>query len=971
MALFNLNFIDNEINCKSYDSFKSWCEKSIQSIKVNDILIIHVNIRSINKHWDELNAILSKVIDKISCIVLSETHTKKGDEKKYNIPGFYQIASSRVNREGGGIMMFIKEYNNKITLVDRHIATTYEYVNVIFNGIYIIGIYRPPDSNKLNFINEIEINILEKNYDKLVFCGDININMLNVNDYTVIQYETKMGEYGLTNQINLITREEITNQKVVASCLDHFFTKLPKISSESAVIKSKISDHYPIGLILFNIDKPELLNCKNNTAIDYNKLKKELSKIKWEYIQNLKDPAEIYKLIKQNFQYLRKLCVFEVKENKYKDKIKNEWITPYIFKCLEKRDKMFRKCKSNLTNVIYRDEYKNFRNYVTKLLNKARIKYERKIFLMIMSNMRLAWKFINIKLGRSINNIDDIIMKYFNDIPIKRVADNFALEFIEGVQKVIHNCNIHFSVLNLPNFNVHFVLPKITLENIKNIIKSFDLNKAPGEDGISVRDILAGGEELENVLLTLVNKCIETSVYPNELKKSIVRPIFKNGNHKEYGNYRPIALSGLVDKTIQRHLAINLSKFLSDNNLINENQYAFQKNKSCNKLLTDFAEYVNTELEQNKHVLILFVDLSKAFDTLLHEIVIRELERIGVVGSALELIKSYIKDRKIIVEINKIRSDEYEVNVGVGQGTCVSPILFLIYVNTLFSVLRNCKALMFADDLAIIISHSCFVEAQKLLQININHLSHWAHDYGLIINNKKTKVMHVFNSFMRKNEKVEVTIHTNNCLHNFRQNCKCNIIEQVETQLYLGALIDQDFKWNDHIFKVLNRIKQVIPAIYNIKETVNEKTLRNLYFALVHPFIIYCIICWGFVDSGAITQLINMQKRILKIMKKGLKFKVSENIYKYWGILPLKKQAILSLIVEKYNEHHGKLKNFEYSTRLSQKETLVTPKYVNRFGERTHKVLLPKIWNKIPTELRSLEKMNEVKKYVKNWLLNN
>jgi hypothetical protein len=970
MAVQNFDFMLNEFetNCKYYDNLNEWLKNSIKYVNINNLIVLHLNINSIKKHWNELLIYLDKFLDNIFCLILCETKTKKSEEKNYVLHGFYQIASSRENRDGGGIMMFIKEYNNKIVLIDKHMSETYEYVNASINDILIYGIYRPPDTNKISFINEIEKNILSNKYEKLILCGDININLLNENDNSVNEYESKLYEYGLSKQINLVTREEFYNQKIVKSCLDHIFVKLPNLNCESAVVKIKISDHYPIGLVIYNNEKQLIDSNKPCTTINYNKLKKELSKIKWDYIAKLKDPVEIYKVVKKNYEYLHKVCLLEKKNLNNIRNSKNEWITPYILRCLENRDLLFRKCKSNPTNLLYREKYKTLRNFVSKLIIKTRTKFERQIFLMIMKNMRLAWRFINAKLGRSVSNIDDIILKYFNDLPIKRVADNFALEFIEGVQKVIHNCDIKFSVVNLISPIQSFYLPKITLDNVRNIIKNFDLNKAPGEDEISVSDILAGGENFINIIQIFVNKCIEKTIYPNDLKKSIVRPIFKSGNHKIYGNYRPIALSSLVDKILQKHMTINLTQYLADNNIINSNQYAFQKGKSCNGLINEFSEFVNCELEVNKHVLIIFVDLSKAFDTLLHKIVVQELERIGVIGKPLELIKSYIRDRKIIVEINKIRSEEYEVNVGVGQGTCISPILFLIYVNTLFSVLKDCKALMFADDLAIIVSNLNFLEAQKILQININHLSNWAHDYGLLVNTKKTKVMHIFNSFLRKDEKINVKIHSNQCLHNFRQNCTCDFIEQVENHLYLGAIIDQDFKWNDHVYKVVNRIKQVIPAIYNIKETVPEQYLRMLYFALVHPFIIYCIISWGFTESGALTQLISMQKRILKIMKKGEKFKENENMFKYWDILPIKKQAKLALIIEKYNVDHGELKTFDYCTRLSQKEKLVTPKYVNRFGERTYKILLPKIWNQIPLELRSLQSLNDIKKYIKIWL---
>jgi hypothetical protein len=519
-----------------------------------------------------------------------------------------------------------------------------------------------------------------------------------------------------------------------------------------------------------------------------------------------------------------------------------------------------------------------------------------------------------------------VILRYFNDIAVEQVTNNFGYEFVEGVKKLLHKCDIKFCIKEIVNVNVSFDLPLITLEGTKKIIKSININKSPGEDNITIKDIIAGGDQIAEVLTMFVNKCITTSTYPDQLKTAIIRPIFKGGNHKIYSNYRPIAISDIIDKILQKHFTGNLTDYLSNNNLIHENQYAYQKGKSCTKLIIDFTDYVNIELEKNNHVLVIFVDFSKAFDTLIHEVVIQELENIGIIGPELELIKSYLKDRKIIVDINKVRSDAFEVKVGVGQGTNVSPILFLIYVNTLFSVLDKCRVFMFADDLAIIVSNNNFEDAQKILQNNINHLTNWAHDYGLLINIKKTKVLHIFNSYLRNNEIIKVIIHDNSCLHQFRQNCKCMEVEQVKFYLYLGVIIDQDFRWNLHILKVINKIKQVIPAIYNLKLIVKKSTIRNIYFALVHPFIIYSIVAWGFVESGPMTQLIKIKKiYILKVMKQGEKFKENEDIFKYWEILSVKDQAKMSLILDKYFEYHSELKTINYNTRLAEQTQFITP----------------------------------------------
>jgi Reverse transcriptase (RNA-dependent DNA polymerase) len=965
-----------DIDCKSYENLDKWLKIKKSCNANKKFVIVHLNIRSLKKHWDEFIIVIHKYLTIINCIVLSETDTKIIEECMYDIPNFVQIAKSRKNlnrTKGGGLMFFVSKKCN-LTLLEQQEVINYEYISAVINGIKVYGIYRQPDSNVKEFIHEIEKNILSNNDEKIILIGDFNINLLNEEDNLVIKYESFLAKHGFYKQINTVTREEIINNKVTATCIDHIFIKYPKFECNTVVIKVKISDHYMIGMEL-NLETNDYNNYSNNskTIVNYRKLENELGKVRWHFIKNLKDPNEIYNELKYVYNMLHKTCSDEIikNDNKIRNNKNFEWITPYIIKQIEIKDKLFRKSKSNPSNIYYRENYNKARNYVNKIIKTAKQNHKRKVFGIIGKNMRLAWQFINKQLGKKITKIDDIILRYFNDVPLQHVANNFAVQFIEGVNNVIHRCNVKFNIMNYEIPECSFYLPKINIEGTNKIIKSIDVNKAPGEDKITVRDILMGGKNVVEILTIFVNACIDNCTYPENLKTAIVRPIYKSGNHKMYNNYRPIALAVMADKVLQKHMTGNLIDYLDKNNIINENQYAFQKGKSCTKLIIDFTEYINNELESNMHVIVMFVDLSKAFDTLVHETVIQELQRIGVIGPPLELIKSYLKDRKLVVEINKIKSNVYEVDVGVGQGTNISPILFIIYVNTLFAILNKCKALMFADDLAIIVSHKNFLEAQKILQTNINHLINWAHDYGLLINNKKTKVMHIYNNYMRKDERINIIIHSNTCLHKFRNDCKCETIEQVYIHTYLGVIIDQDFKFNHHITKVINRIKQSIPAFYNLKTIVDQKTIRNIYFSIVHPFILYSIVAWGFTTSGSMTQLLKMQKRILKVMKSGEKFNENDDIFKYWNILPVEKQAKMALILEKYSDYHGELRIIKYDTRNAEQVNLKTPKYINRYGERTFKVLLPKIWNQIPVKLRNITETKIIKKEMKKWLILN
>lgn len=165
---------------------------------------------------------------------------------------------------------------------------------------------------------------------------------------------------------------------------------------------------------------------------------------------------------------------------------------------------------------------------------------------------------------------------------------------------------------------------------------------------------------------------------------------------------------------------------------------------------------------------------------------------------------------------------------------------------------------MFADDLLIIVANENFIEANKILQRNINQLIRWSHDYKLLINTNKTKVVHFYNQYLRRNDEVNLKMHSNTRLHNFQDDCNCEKVETVKEFKYLGVIFDQDMNWNIHINSIIKKLRSIIPQIFMLKNKVNEKMLRNVYFGLAHPFLLYGITSWGFTESGPMSNLKKM-----------------------------------------------------------------------------------------------------------------
>jgi hypothetical protein len=191
--------------------------------------------------------------------------------------------------------------------------------------------------------------------------------------------------------------------------------------------------------------------------------------------------------------------------------------------------------------------------------------------------------------------------------------------------------------------------------------------------------------------------------------------------------------------------------------------------------------------------LCLFIDYSKAFDTVDPDLLLKDLNEIGICGPVLKLIENIIKNREIAVKIRDMVSEIKQLKCGVIQGGIISAKFFLIYVNGIFKILKFCLGKMFADDLLLIATHKDFTTAHKMLQYDFDRVLEWSHDRKLIINRKKTKSMHIYNKYLRKNEELKIIAHSNKCLHNFQISCNCDAVDEVSNYIYLGAKIDNNF----------------------------------------------------------------------------------------------------------------------------------------------------------------------------------
>ena len=249
-----------------------------------------------------------------------------------------------------------------------------------------------------------------------------------------------------------------------------------------------------------------------------------------------------------------------------------------------------------------------------------------------------------------------------------------------------------------------------TEEEIINIASSFKPGKAAGHDKISMSTIKQSIHCIATPLTHIINLSIAHGVVPI----ARVVPIFKSGDQTLFTNYRPISVLPCFSKFLERIIYNRILLHLNNFNILYDNQYGFRRNHSTSLALVDLYDKISRALDRKEFVAGVFIDLSKAFDTVNHNILFDKLQHYGIRGLALDWVKSYFFQRSQFVEYNGHRSLPEVIRCGVPQGSILGPLFFIIYVNDLCDAFRL-ESIFFADDTNLFISEKDQVTLNNIL----------------------------------------------------------------------------------------------------------------------------------------------------------------------------------------------------------------------------------------------------------------
>lgn len=733
----------------------------------------------------------------------------------------------------------------------------------IGNKTLIITVYRSgrgDDDMFLQLFDQLLNDIVDK-YSRIFILGDFNIDFKGASSI-LSELASIMECYGLCAAIVDYTRV-FNNSK---SCIDNILTNICKDDFVSGVIEPGISDHYG-QYINVNLDVESVVKrhkVRKITKLGLLKLKSDLENMNFNDIYEA-DSVEYMA------DSLLTRCMTSISQHIPLCTVgDNAAPVNWFNNCLKEKRKSLSTVKlisNNSSNVLYKDLYKLLLIDYKKSIVLAKRKAYDEYIENSHNRSKDVWKIIKYETNQLNPNTDS------NNIS----ADDYNNFFVHVASDVIKDLSIDADLqstllMNIPCVPHSFAFLPIIEDDIRDAIRHRKRSHSYDMYLMSSSLIEVMGPFLIKPLTHLFNKCINEGVFPNSLKKSRVVPIYKNGDNNNLGNYRPISIVPLFGKIFEIVIKNRLNQYFEKYDILHSSQFGF-RNKHCTiQAVARIVEDIVTGLEKGEHIGLTLCDLSKAFDCVSHELLIRKLSKYGIRGPPLDLLQSYLNDRTQCVSVNGKMSDLCEVVSGVPQGSVLGPLLFIVYINDLFCYLFPERGICYADDTSLLSAANSLDDLTFGMSRIVNLAEIWFTHNSLRLNVDKT-------------QRIIFTNKAGSVVGDCNENVKI-----------LGLTLDNNLNWKSHILILKTKLSSVFFIVRRIRDMVSDSTLLTIYYSMFQCHLRYGVHLWG--NSSHSITLFRLQKKVVRAIARASHLEHCKPYFVKFQILTLPSLYILHQLLE-------------------------------------------------------------------------
>ena len=575
-------------------------------------------------------------------------------------------------------------------------------------------------------------------------------------------------------------------------------------------------------------------------------------------------------------------------------------------------------------------------------------------------------------MGKSVKKLEKIVSENGEEILRDKEKANELNRYFSSVgEKTASKIpeterDVMQSVLENKSFHLH-ELQKPTQEDIEKIVKETKAKNNDMENGINSKIVKALCPAISHTLARLISASIDQSTFPSTLKKAEVIGLFKKGDPTVPGNYRPISLLSPFAKIYEKWIEKCLRSFCDTANILPESQHGFRKFHSVDSMSIPMLEQIAKERDKGKVLVVAFLDCSKAFDSISREVLIRKLEKMGVKGKALELLKSYLSCRVQRVRVGNEYSDCLLVSFGVPQGSILGPLLYLLYCADMEEALKGiCDIICFADDTNTISAGNTEYEAMREAEKSLGVLDEWFRANKVKANAGKSKYLIIKENGRKKEEEEEKTTPELMMGGERLQRILSKSKEKENTSVsFVGLQLDETVDFQSHVKKIIKKANFGLFGLSLIRKEINKEGRLFIYHSLIQSHLMQNLLAYGRTNKKNIKKIEKIQRRGVRLVEgKGKRESIEEDMMKN-RILPISENYKLinciwatKIITGTAPEGVSKLFDWMPSQRAKQFR-------LPRFKKEKNKNLSPvwsisKLWNSLPLELKEklLEKAN-------------